>query len=381
MSDIWTIEILTAIIIFCLSVHRHSSRHSRSSRSSLDSRYSHERRRSRTPMQYEDDEANREEDLVQNGQPVAVQDAHTAHTAAHISEQQTNTHVIVETRDTNRQVLTQTQDDTEPHGGEVVLDPKILEVMGKRFIEDRVLDAAIPNDLKVRWEEIVKKGMPTEDRVALIEKYPPPKNCCIIDPPKINSEVRVSLQETTIKRDERIEAKQAKITACLAAVGKTFSGFLQRYSGNENLDFFEQLSDIGRLLADLQHDESNIRKSLILANLGAPFKDVLNGTTPDEFLFGKQLEERLKAAKALESCKKDLIVRTTTKPQNNGSKNSKFPPRRPQGNQRQVSSTLGGKKPQYTRTQHPPSNRRSNQRYESNWKTNRKYESHRQRRY
>ncbi|XP_043277062.1 uncharacterized protein [Venturia canescens] len=360
---------------------QHSSRHSRDS---SDSRRSYEGRQSQTSRQsFSNDESDVEKDLVHDRERNIVGDTQTDENAANGTEQRNETPATHGAKDMaiddDHSVPLQVPE-TRIDSGDVVLDPKILEVMGKRFLEDRVLAAAIPNDLGIRWEEILKSGMPSEDRVALIKKYPPPKNCCIIDPPKMNPEVRASLQEMIIKRDERIEAKQSKIAACLAAVGKIFSNILERRNDPDNLDIFEQLSDIGRLLSDLQHDESNIRKSLILANLSAPFKEVLSGSTPDELLFGKQLEERLKAAKTLENCKRDF--KATLKPQNgNNSKNSRFPPRRSQGNQRQASSAPGGKKLQSTRTQHALTNRRGIQRYENNWKTSHRYDHHRQKRY
>lgn len=50
----------------------------------------------------------------------------------------------------------------------------------------------------------------------------------------------MSLQEPVIKRDERIAAKQEKITACLAAMGMCFLKVLQ---GGEKLLILEQLCD------------------------------------------------------------------------------------------------------------------------------------------
>ncbi|XP_043285869.1 uncharacterized protein [Venturia canescens] len=72
-------------------------------------------------------------------------------------------------------------------------------------------------------------------------------------------------------------------------MGKMFQAVL--CEKQEKFVLLEQLivSDVGRLLSDLQHDE--VRKNLILANLNTPFKEVLTTTTSDELLFGKSLEE------------------------------------------------------------------------------------------
>lgn len=100
------------------------------------------------------------------------------------------------------------------------LDNKVLSVIGERFVQVRALAPPIHEDLAERWEEIVKKGLPEENKLQIIKKYPPPTNCTFIDPPKINPEVKEALQEAILKRDMRIAEKQAKISTGLAAVGK-----------------------------------------------------------------------------------------------------------------------------------------------------------------
>lgn len=256
----------------------------------------------------------------------------------------------------------------QPAISEASLDPEILEILGKRFLGDRVLAAAIPKVFVVRWKEIVKKGLPTEERVSLVKKYPPPFNYVIIDPPRVNPEVQASLHESVIKRDDRILTKQTKIMACLATVGKSFLKVLE--GEGENLLILEQLSDALRLLSDLLHDESIIRESLILANLNVLCKNILNATIPDEWLFGKQLEDKLKAAKTLESSCKVLKAIQKQQVQRN-LKNSRPPASRPQNSQKSA-STSGGRKE--LRNQGSTSYRQDSRRNETNWKNNRKSE-------
>lgn len=177
------------------------------------------------------------------------------------------------------------------------------------------------------------------------------------------------MQETVVKRDERILAKQAKITACLSAVGKAFSDIVA--NKDEKLSTLELLSDVSRILADLQHGESTIRKSLILTNLNASLKNVLSATTADEWLFGKQLEEKLKSAKALENSRREL--KPTPKAQTSKpAKNSKPPPRRPLNNQKQYPSTFGGRKErEHGFTTHRRDNKHETRKQERNYR--RKY--------
>jgi hypothetical protein len=71
------------------------------------------------------------------------------------------------------------------------------------------------------------------------------------------------MQKTLVKRDSRIREKQEKITAYLAETAKVVSLSLkeERY-----LPLIECLNDVNRILADLHHDGSRIRRNPILSS-------------------------------------------------------------------------------------------------------------------
>lgn len=206
------------------------------------------------------------------------------------------------------------------------LDIEILEAIGNRVAEDRVLAPPIPKSIAVRLEDIIKKGLPKEEREKLIKEHAPPKNCLFFDPPKLNEEVKVSVTETSQKRDERIIEKQKKITACLALMGSAIVDIIKDIKvDKEKLSLIKKISEASRLLADLQKDETVTRRKVILAVINSSQKEVLETSTTDEWLFGQKLGDRLKAAKSIERSSKDLKV----KPKNmKRPKNFKAPPRR-----------------------------------------------------
>lgn len=74
----------------------------------------------------------------------------------------------------------------------------------------------------------------------------------------------------------------------------------------DNLLLIEAISDSCRLLVDLQRDESLTGKSLIVTNINTTLKDILEECPIDGWLFEKDLEENLKAAKAIDRSSKDL---------------------------------------------------------------------------
>ena len=104
--------------------------------------------------------------------------------------------------------------------------------------------------------------------------------------------------------------KQEKITACLSAVGKTLSLLSDKKErSQEDLQCIEYLSDVSKLLSDLHHDESIIRRSFVLTNVNIGLKDTLQATNIGSFLFGEKLDEASKTAKALENSAKGLRVK------------------------------------------------------------------------
>lgn len=240
------------------------------------------------------------------------------------------------------------------------LDLDILEVIGKRVADDRVLAPAIPKSIAVRLEDIIKKGLPKEEKEKLIKEHAPPKNCTLIDPPKLNEEIKVSVGETSTKRDDRIVEKQKKISACLALLGSAVvdiinnekSDNINQKISDTQMALIRKLSEAARLLADLQRDETLTRRSLILAAISSSQKEILDSITADEWLFGQKLGERLKAAKTIERSGKELKIKNKNfgKP-----KNSKIPPRR----QAFKSKTWGG---------YRNKNYNQNQLYKKTWK-------------
>ncbi|KMQ83452.1 hypothetical protein RF55_20010 [Lasius niger] len=54
--------------------------------------------------------------------------------------------------------------DNVPEEEEEELPAEIVEMFGDRIMPDRVLAPAVHKDLAVRWEDIIKKGLPSEER-------------------------------------------------------------------------------------------------------------------------------------------------------------------------------------------------------------------------
>ncbi|RLU25337.1 hypothetical protein DMN91_001493 [Ooceraea biroi] len=170
------------------------------------------------------------------------------------------------------------------------LDTELLEAIGERVAQERVMASAIPQSIAIRIEDILKKGLPKEEREKLLKAHAPPLNCTLIDPPKLNEEIKASISEPLSKRDERIVEKQKKISACLSSLGSAISDILDSNTGTKDsrklspsqISLIKKLSETSRLLADLQRDESSTRRSLILAAISASQKKTLKSELSDE---------------------------------------------------------------------------------------------------
>lgn len=230
---------------------------------------------------------------------------------------------------------------TPLNAGEESLDQAVLQIIGDRLKPERVILPAIHKDLAVRVEEIINKGLPSEEKKTLLQKFPPPQNGLFMDPPKLNFEIKTNIPDSIVKRDDRIVEKQSRISASLASITKLMSTTLQLFQ-DQKLAMLEILGGGSRILADLQHEESEIRRSLILKNIDPSKRDILKSTASSELLFGGNLEEKFKAARLLESTANKL--KPAAKPSsNNEPKNSKRPSRRLPYKSHHNSTTSGQK--------------------------------------
>lgn len=223
---------------------------------------------------------------------------------------------------------------------EVQLSAEFLSAIGKRYYEERILAPSLHSEIANRWQDVIRQGLPNDDRMEFIKKYPLPENCVFSDPPKINPELKNVVPQATLTRDARIQLKQQKIAASLAATSKALMLLIKDGKDVQDLPTIECLSDAIKLMADVQRDESIIRRSLIIANtsINSALKDTLTNTTCDNLLFGEKLDETIKSAKALENTAKDL---RGAKIQNNKPKNQNAPPPRSKYSQK----SAGGQRP------------------------------------
>ena len=67
-----------------------------------------------------------------------------------------------------------------------VVENDILASMGDRRMEEKVYGTPVNEQIELRVSDIVWSGIPEKEEKSLLEKYPTPINCNIIDPLKLN---------------------------------------------------------------------------------------------------------------------------------------------------------------------------------------------------
>ncbi|GAB0088312.1 hypothetical protein DMENIID0001_027140 [Sergentomyia squamirostris] len=220
---------------------------------------------------------------------------------------------------------------------------EVIQVFGKLLHEERGTAPNVLPELAIRWEEILLKGIPSDTINEMLTKYPPPKNCPRFDPPKLNQVLKAIMPEQVCERDDRISKRQLKISAALSAMGKTLSTIAVNKNIPEWKSLVENISDASKILADLQHDESVIRRNLLMANIESSMKEPLKNTEVGEFLFGTGLEETVKNIKAMKTTARDL-KKAVNRPE--VSKNPKAPQRQMKARRKHSASARSGTRKQ-----------------------------------
>ena len=111
------------------------------------------------------------------------------------------------------------------------------------------------------------------------------------------------------RRDHYQAQAQYQLGVALSALGKSMTRMLVPAKDTKpdqaQVEIFEGISDAGRLLADLHHNFSHTRRVFITPNLKQLAVNVTGEVKIDEYLYGKEFSDKLKAAKEVERVSKD----------------------------------------------------------------------------
>ncbi|KAL0859357.1 hypothetical protein ABMA27_011149 [Loxostege sticticalis] len=181
---------------------------------------------------------------------------------------------------------------------------EILEILGEDPSQAKLYGKDIQQDLAIRMQHIATNGLSKEARKELLDRYLPPANCALIDAPTLNPEVAYAITDAIQKRDKGLVSRQKQQASALSCLGEALTQLMA--SDAKNTGLIKLLMDAVKLISDNQATDSNIRRSFILNGLKKNLKDQLQATKIDKMLFGEQLVDTLKAAKAISRSGSDM---------------------------------------------------------------------------
>ena len=229
------------------------------------------------------------------------------------------------------------------------LSSPLRKLLGESLAPTQCWALPIHSQFASSWQEVVRLGLTAEERKVLFLRYPPPDNGRFLDPPLLNEEVLPSMTEKGRESDTKIAFRQRRTGAAIAGLGAFLTVAVAPELKIEQ-GLLTPLFDAARVLADVFYEDSAIRRGAIMRNLSAPMRATLAKTTPGEYLFGSNLGERIKQARALAQTAAELKPPKPVTP----AKNVLPPPKR-----RRVahSQSLGGHKSNRRSHPNPPPDR------------------------
>lgn len=177
------------------------------------------------------------------------------------------------------------------------LDPELLAALGESTSDTPEFGDEIHENLATLWLPLLKKGLPKENKEKILKENLVPKNCRLLQAPKLNAEISAAVSDMVRNRDKKLSTQQQQLGAGITAVNKAMTTLL---TSDDKTKTLKCLSDGSRILSDLHYDLTSYRAKLITPCLDKTFLRVLQDTERDETLFGNTLAEKIKASKTIE---------------------------------------------------------------------------------
>lgn len=177
---------------------------------------------------------------------------------------------------------------------------KIKEALASLVAVEKLFEEHINLEVSQQWEAILKKGCDGEEKQMLLKNFKIPENCPSIVPPKIKPKVKIAMTEVALKRDQRMEEVQSQMRAALATVGNGMSELARLEEEEEGvlmLNILATVNNKSKLLADVHHQHSKNRQNIVSTSLDKHWKDIIENSQLDEWLFGNNLQQKLRATK------------------------------------------------------------------------------------
>lgn len=200
------------------------------------------------------------------------------------------------------------------------LSVEILEALGDPRSKDEVLGPAINGEISKRWGRVIVEGMTKDAKEAITQKALIPENFRLAKAPKLNLEIAAVLSDTVKNRDKILEKSQNHLGLGIASLTSLASELIDK--DLDKVCILKKLSDVSQIFLDLHFENTKTRRKLVTNSLDKKFNGIVSDVKRDEFLFGADLGEKIKATKTAERSgfqikRVDSYPRTQTATQGN----------------------------------------------------------------
>ncbi|XP_032684697.1 uncharacterized protein LOC116850475 [Odontomachus brunneus] len=155
-----------------------------------------------------------------------------------------------------------------------------------------------------------RSGLNADVRSSLLARHEIKGDLATLVPPKLNKELVPALTPSIIKRDAYQLLLQTQLCACLNAFGSGISVLLKptvlQSLDDEAKSVLKLFAEGIHLLSDLQYRLSLTRRAFTKPSLNILGKNAAEMAPIDDFLFGQNFAETLKAAQACERTGREL---------------------------------------------------------------------------
>lgn len=194
------------------------------------------------------------------------------------------------------------------------IDSEFLTALGDPADEKPIYGEKIHQNLADRWLPILRRGLSTENKDALMKELTIPENCKLLRAPTLNPEISAAITESARARDKKFEKAQQQLGLGISGINRALTLLVTGCEDKESkVKVIKMLSDSCRVLADLHFVETQARIKAITPALDKAFVHVVEDVERDESLFGMKLSDKIKASKAIE--KQGLQIKKAAPPQ------------------------------------------------------------------
>ena len=180
-----------------------------------------------------------------------------------------------------------------------LLEAEILDILGADPSALPTSELSFHTALASRWIHFLTHGLDTVVKKELKQKYTVPANCAALQAPLLNPELRPALPLVVGRKDRAASLTQTQLGLGLVPLGQAMHLLLQPMPSPPPDKLLALLSDAAKIITDSFYHLTQSRRHNILNSINKTAKETLQQASTDAYLFGNELGERLKAAKAL----------------------------------------------------------------------------------